>query len=30
MRPRHARLAVGAAVTFIDFIVATYKEQAAT
>lgn len=30
LKPRHARLAVGAAVTFIDFIVATYKEQTAT
>lgn len=27
LQPRHARLAVGAAVTFIDFMVATYREQ---
>ena len=27
LKPRHARLAVGAAVTFIDFVVATYREQ---
>lgn len=27
LKPRHARLAVGAAVTFIDFMVATYLEQ---
>lgn len=27
LQPRHARLAVGASVTFIDFIVATYREQ---
>ncbi len=27
LQPRHARLAVGAAVTFIDFMVATHREQ---
>ncbi len=27
LQPRHARLAIGAAVTFIDFMVATYREQ---
>lgn len=27
LKPRHARLAVGAAVTFIDFMVATFREQ---
>ncbi|MEL6859894.1 MAG: abortive infection family protein [Pseudomonadota bacterium] len=27
LEPRHARLAVGAAVTFIDFVTSTYKKQ---